>query len=88
MESFNRWFAEKLQFLRKREGMTQKEFAEECGIGVATYERLERGQFCPRRSTCLLIAQTLNIRLSVLFEGFEQAIISKEVKSDSINEQS
>ena len=47
-ETFGKWFAKRLKELRNSEGMTQKEFSEACGIGSATYERLEQGRFCPR----------------------------------------
>ena len=72
-ENFINWFAGRLKQMRNDEGMTQKEFAESCGIGSATYERLEQGRFSPRVSTCLLIARQLGISLSTLYSGFEDA---------------
>ena len=68
---FSAWFAKRLKELRNNEGMTQKEFSEVCGIGSATYERLEQGRFCPRISTCILIANQLNISLSFLLNGYD-----------------
>lgn len=70
-EIFVLWFSMRLKELRNNEGMTQKEFADACGIGSATYERHEQGKFCPRMSTCILIANQLGISLSELLEGFE-----------------
>jgi len=67
---FASWFAKKLSALRQAEGMTQNEFAEASGIGIATIERIERGRTIPNISTCLLIAKTLGVCLSDLFDGF------------------
>ena len=67
---FSKWFADRFRELRKREGMTQSEFAEHSGIGIATIERIERGKANNRMDTYLLIAQTLGISLSKLFDDF------------------
>jgi len=67
---FASWFAKKFYVLRQAEGMTQNEFAEASGIGIATIERIERGGTVPSISTCLLIAKALGVRLSDLFDGF------------------
>lgn len=74
MKDFNEWFSKRLRNLRQAEGMTQGEFAEQCGIGKATYERLEREEYTPRLCTCLLISKALNISISSLFEGYESEI--------------
>ena len=68
---FSEWFAKRLHGLRQLEGMTQREFAETSGIGIATIERIECGKTSPNVETCLLIARVLGISLSELFEGYE-----------------
>lgn len=67
---FSKWFAIRFCELRKKEGMTQAEFAEHSGIGIATIERIERGAANNRMDTYLLIAQTLGMSLSDLFNNF------------------
>jgi len=67
---FKEWFAQRFCELRKTEGMTQSEFAENSGIGIATVERIERGHTIPNIATCLLIIKTFGINLSDLFEGY------------------
>ena len=67
---FAKWFSQRIRELRQLEGMTQNEFAEASGIGIATVERIERGKTTPNISTCLLIAQLFGICLSDLFQGY------------------
>jgi len=50
--------------------MTQNEFAEFAGVGIATIERIERGKNKPNIHTCEQIARTYGISLSELFEGY------------------
>jgi len=67
---FAKWFAQRFRDLRNSEGMTQSEYAEISGIGIATVERIERGRTMPNIRTCLLIAQTFGMTLSELFEEY------------------
>ena len=68
---FSFWFSQRLKQLRYESGnISQGDLAEECGIGKATYERLERGEVKPRIDTCVLIAKYYNITLSALFAGY------------------
>jgi DNA-binding XRE family transcriptional regulator len=68
---FSIWFPARLKQLRLDSGnISQAVLAEECGIGVATYERLERGKCYPRIDTCILLAKYYNIPLSDLFVGY------------------
>jgi len=72
---FEKWFAKRLKQLRNEYGDTsQAMFAEECGIGKATYERLERGVCLPRMDTCILIAKYYNMSLSALLSGYEDEV--------------
>ena len=72
---FGKWFAKRLKQLRHEYGDTsQAMLAEECGIGKATYERLERGVCLPRMDTCILIAKYYNISLCALLSGYEDEV--------------
>jgi len=69
---FSLWFAQRLKVLRAENGgISQANLANECNIGIATYERLELGRYKPRIDTCVLIARYYNLSLSALFEGYE-----------------
>ncbi len=81
---FKKWFAIRLKQIRSEYGDTsQAILAEECGIGKATYERLERGVCLPRMDTCILIAKYYNISLSALLRGYEDEMSNIYLEGDT-----
>lgn len=56
-----------LRKYRDGRGLSQDEFAEQCGISRAYYGRIERGEHSATLDKCQLIASALNIRLADLF---------------------
>lgn len=49
-------FCKNVKLLREREGLTKKEMAKICGIGIASLEKLERGIMPKRLSVGILFA--------------------------------
>ena len=61
-------FGERLRMVRKSKGFTQEKLAFELGIEVSQISRLERGLLNTSISNVHLIAQTLGVKTSFLFE--------------------
>lgn len=60
-------FGNNLRRLRKAKGLSQEEFAEECGISRAYYGKIERGENSTSIQKCADIASALGIPISELF---------------------
>jgi len=50
MEELRKRFGDRVRLERRRKSLTQKEFAEACGIALRTYKRFESGE-CDLRCT-------------------------------------
>ncbi len=59
--------------LRERQGLTQEEFAAQCGISVSFASLLERGARSPSYETLVQVAATLRLPLSELFRDTSSA---------------
>lgn len=62
-----RGLAQRIRSLRERQGLTQEDFAAQCGISVSFASLLERGARSPSYETLLQISTALRIGLSDLF---------------------
>ena len=60
---------ERLRALREELGLSQKEFAERLGKGIATIQRWESGQTVPNDKTLRLISHTFGVSYKWLKEG-------------------
>jgi len=67
-EEILRSFGAKVRQSRKQANMTQEDLAEAVGRSVDTISNIERGAASTRIATAALIAETLNLSLSELFE--------------------
>ena len=69
-----RSLAHRIRAMRERQGLTQEDFATQCGISVSFASLLERGARSPSYDTLLQIAAALRVSLSDLFrEGPAEA---------------
>jgi transcriptional regulator with XRE-family HTH domain len=57
---------------RERKGISQEDFAENCGLHRTAIGLLERGKSIPRLDTLLLVAQSLGLTVSELMRGIER----------------
>ncbi len=61
-------FGQRVQTLRKRQGLTQEELAQQIGKSVDTISNIERGFSSTRIETAVAIADALGTTLSDLFD--------------------
>ena len=59
-------FSENLRQLREKQGLTQKELAEELGISLRAYQYYERNEREPQLSTLIRIADYFDVSLDEL----------------------
>ena len=57
--------------LREKQGISQEEFAESCGLHRTAVGLLERGKSIPRLDTLLIVANALGVTVSKLLQGIE-----------------
>lgn len=69
LEKFGVHFREK----RIKAGLTQEELSLEANISLSQIARIETGRINPSFCTLYLLASTMKISLSELFEGFENS---------------
>ncbi len=67
--------ASALRRLRHDSGATQEDIAQQAGITVAAFSRIERGQANPRWTTITRIAGALKITLAELITEIEDALV-------------
>jgi transcriptional regulator with XRE-family HTH domain len=63
--------AKRMRTERQRNGVSQEDFAEICGLHRTAIGLLERGKSVPRLDTLLLVSQHLGITVSELLRGIE-----------------
>ncbi len=56
---------------RERQGISQEDFAESCGLHRTAVGLLERGKSKPRLDTLLIVAHGLGVTVSKLLRGIE-----------------
>jgi len=61
-------FGKHLKYLRNKESLTQKAFAEKSGLHINYIGMVERGERNPSLKNLEIIAKTLNITLSELMK--------------------
>ena len=61
----------RIRKLRKREGKTQEQVAEDMGIGIKTYRSIEQGKRGGSIDTILLLAEYYGISIDFLINGTE-----------------
>jgi transcriptional regulator with XRE-family HTH domain len=64
-------FGERIRNGRKHKGLSQEDFAAECGLHRTEMGLLERGKTIPRLDTLLLISRHLGLSVSELLRGIE-----------------
>lgn len=67
----------KINEIRNRNGITQKDLSEKCTIDIRTIQRIESGEVFPRTSTLKLISEILGLDYHELVEN------EQEVQSES-----
>lgn len=60
-------FASQLKKIRLREGLTQSQLAFESGLSLSQIARIETARINPTLSTVFVLARTLNVTLTDLF---------------------
>ena len=66
-----------VRHLREGRKLTQVEFAEKCGLSVDYIGRIERGTTSPTVKTAQQLANGLEVRISTLFELYEEEVQSR-----------
>ncbi len=64
------WVGNRVRQLREEYGVSQEEFADRCGIHRTHLSKIERGKISPAVVTLSRIARTLNMKMSLFFEGW------------------
>jgi transcriptional regulator with XRE-family HTH domain len=64
--------AKRMRSERKRIGVSQEDFADDCGLHRTAIGLLERGKSIPRLDTLLLVSRRLGLTVSELLRGIEQ----------------
>ena len=64
-------FGKRVQELRIKSNMTQREFADAAGIHVSFVSAVERGLRAPRLDIVVNMAKALNVRVGELFSDYE-----------------
>lgn len=64
--------ARRIRAERERKGVSQEDFAGDCGLHRTAIGLLERGKSIPRLDTLLLVSQGLGLSVSELLRGIER----------------
>lgn len=67
-------FSENIKLLRKKNGLTQKELADNCGLSIATIQGYEQGKYEPKPEALLKLVKALNTTGSELM-GYSLELI-------------
>jgi len=62
----------KINEIRNRNGITQKDLSEKCNIDIRTIQRIESGEVFPRASTLKLISEILGLDYHELIENDQE----------------
>lgn len=80
--SVNVYFGENLEILRKKSGMSQKEFAEAVDITEASFTSYKKGDVLPNGKVFVRLVQKFNINLNDML--FKKGYGDPEIESMSI----
>jgi transcriptional regulator with XRE-family HTH domain len=72
MEEILLALARRIRSERERKGVSQEDFADDCGLRRTAIGLLERAKSIPRLDTLLLVSQYLGLTVSELVRGVEQ----------------
>jgi len=61
----------RMRELRERQGISQEDFAESCGLHRTAVGLLERGKSIPRLDTLLIVSHGLGVTVSKLLHSIE-----------------
>ena len=61
----------RMRELRERQGTSQEDFAESCGLHRTAVGLLERGRSIPRLDTLLIVSEHLGVAVSESLEGLK-----------------
>jgi transcriptional regulator with XRE-family HTH domain len=64
--------ARRIRSEREQKGVSQEDFAEDCGLHRTAIGLLGRGKSIPRLDTLLLVARGLGLSVSELLRGIER----------------
>ena len=73
----------RLQFLRKKLGIMQKDFAEELGISGGSLSEIEAGNTKPMFEVCYILSKKYRVGMSYLLFGLGEMFITVESESSS-----
>ena len=80
---------DKIKFLRKEKGMTQKQLSELSGVQVKTIQRYEYGSHEPTQKTLKKIADAISVPLSYFYEDelpeIKDSVILSDVESELLS---
>jgi transcriptional regulator with XRE-family HTH domain len=62
----------RMRELREKQGISQEDFAESCGLHRTAVGLLERGKSIPRLDTLLIVSHELGVTVSKLLHGIEE----------------
>lgn len=65
---------------RKRKGLSQKELAEQIGIGFPNVSYIENGKYAPRLNTLIKLSQVLDVQM------YEFFILERHIAKENIKE--
>jgi len=80
-------FPERLRELRKRLGLSQKEFAEKLGVHLMTISRYERGKITPSYKFLELLEKTFNVNPEWLLKGKGEPFLDKYLIKELLEKQ-
>ena len=72
IEDILRVLARRIRSEREGKGVSQEDFADDCGLHRTAIGLLERGKSIPRLDTLLLVSQGLGLSVSELLRGIER----------------
>lgn len=72
MEEILSVLARRIRSEREGKGVSQEDFADDCGLHRTAVGLLERGKSIPRLDTLLLVSQGLGLSVSELLRGIER----------------
>lgn len=68
---------ENIRTIRKQKGISQQKLADLSGIGIASIQRIEYGQFTPKKETVHKIAKALEVEDTDLDDSLKEMIRQK-----------
>jgi transcriptional regulator with XRE-family HTH domain len=73
-KGYLRAFGKRIEQLREQRGLDRSRFAASTGLELGEVEQIERGQLSPNFALLRRLAGSLELPLSELFEGVDEAV--------------